>query len=95
MTCGAPESETGPVAYGVTHLLPRSDDIASLHVSRSFALRLGVTPRDVFFGSRRHAGWAWLTERALAWPDRYRWRHWHGFDDVTDTLKVQLTPLEG
>jgi hypothetical protein len=59
------------------------------------ALRLGVTPQDEFFGSRRHAGWAWLTERALTWPDQYRARHWHGFIDVADTLKVQLTPLKG
>ncbi len=59
------------------------------------ALRLGVTPQDEFFGSRRHAGWAWLTERALAWPARYRARHWHGFGDVTDALKVQLTHLKG
>jgi hypothetical protein len=59
------------------------------------ALRLGVTPQDEFFGSRRHAGWAWLTERAAAWLARYRARHWHGFTDVTDTSKVQLTPLKG
>ena len=32
------------------------------------ALRLGDTPQDQFFGSKRHSGWPWLTERASAWP---------------------------
>lgn len=59
------------------------------------ALRLGDTPQDSFFGSQCHAGWAWLMERASAWPIRYRRRHWHGFVEDADNLKVQVTPLKG
>lgn len=58
-------------------------------------LRLGDTPQDSFFGYQCHAGWAWLTERARAWPIRYRRRHWHGFVEDADNLKVQVTPLKG
>jgi len=59
------------------------------------ALRLGDTPQDSFFGSVSHSGWAWLTERARSWPIRYRRRHWHGFVDDADNLKVQVTPFKG
>jgi len=59
------------------------------------ALRLGDTPQDCFFGSRPHSGWKWLTQRAGAWPLRYRQRHWHGFVDAADTLMGQVTPLKG
>jgi hypothetical protein len=50
---------------------------------------------NLYICSRRHSGWARLPERASAWPLRYRKRHWHGFVDVTDTLKGQLTRLKG
>ncbi len=59
------------------------------------ALRLGDTPQDSFFGYPCHAGWAWLTERASAWPTRYRRRHWHGFVEDAHNLKAQVTPLKG
>jgi hypothetical protein len=62
---------------------------------RRLALRLGDTPQDQFFGPPRHSGWPWLTQHASSWPIQYRERHWHGFVEAADTLKVQVTPLKG
>lgn len=59
------------------------------------ALRSGDTPQDSFFGYPCHAGGAWLTERARAWPIGYRRRHWHGFVEDADNLKVKVRPLKG
>ena len=59
------------------------------------ALHLGYTAQDDFFGSRRHAGWAWLAAQAREWPAPYRTHFWAGFEGPDDTLKGTNDSLEG
>ena len=77
MTCGAPESETGPVAYGVTHLLPLGDTFSSLHGLPVRALPHCESDREVLASVKgtmktELAQERRLSERAL--PPKFRKR---------------------
>jgi hypothetical protein len=59
------------------------------------ALHLGYTAQDDFFGSGRHAAWAWLATQAREWSTPYRTRFWAGFKGPDDRLKGTNDSLEG
>jgi hypothetical protein len=77
-----------PVARDAGHL-------ASPTPRPRHALRLGFSAQDAFFGKKRHDGWAWLTDRAQAWPAAYRSYYWEGFETAGDSFKGTIDINEG